>query len=294
MYRYTVHAPQHVPRCTLGAYARRAFSLLPESAVRDAFAARDVKMDGQRCGADTPVKPGAEVTLYTASPVRLPVAFENEYILAVDKPAGVSCDADAYGSMTVLDGAMQLAQGAYTPRMCHRLDNPTSGLLVLAKDDKAEAALCDMFARRGGEKTYVCLVRGCPKPTKDTRNAWLIKDAKHARVRVLDREAENARPIATAYETLDAGAVSLLHVTLLTGRTHQIRAHLAHLGHPVLGDDLYGDRAFNRLYGIGALMLRSVGLRIDTQGKMPELDGINIQIPYKLDDILNKIKQKSK
>lgn len=292
MYRYAVRVPQHVPRASMGVYTRHAFSLLPENVLRQAFDVRDVKLDGVRVGRDQPVRPGAEVAVYTPYKARLPILYEDDRILAVDKPAGVSCDADAYGSLTVQDWAAIGTEGAYTPRLCHRLDNPTSGLLLLAKDEAAEEALKAMFARHAGDKTYVCIVRGAPKPVADTCHAWLIKDALHARVRVLMRETPQAKPITTAYQTLQAGAASLLQVRLLTGRTHQIRAHMASLGHPVLGDDLYGDRDFNRAAGSGGLMLRSVGLRIDTQGALPHQDGLTLTADCKLDRLLQAINQR--
>lgn len=283
MYRYTVHVPQHVPKVKMGVYVRRAFSLLPESELRAVFAARDVKMNGLRCGKEDAVLPGSEVVIFTKYRMEIPVVFENAHILALDKPAGVSCDADAYGSMTVLDWAVFYADGAYLPRMCHRLDNPTSGLIVLAKDDAAEAALKQMFREKTGQKEYCCLVRSTPRPETKLCSAWLLKDAEHARVRVFDHEVPGAKRIETEYRVLRAGNVSKLRVLPHTGRTHQIRAHMAFLGHPLLGDDLYGDRRFNQERGKGKLMLRSVALRIDTQGAMPELDGITVRIPDNMD-----------
>lgn len=290
MYKYVVRVPMHVPRVTLGAYVRRAFSLLPESAVRAAFEARDVKMDGKRCKRDEMVRPGAEVAVFTPWRIEMPVVYEDDDLLALDKPAGVSCDADAYGSITVLDWAAFYAGEAFAPRMCHRLDNGTSGLIVLAKTDQAEAALQAMFARHDGNKTYACIVVGKPEPSSTVRTAWLTKDAAHARVRVSDRETADAKRIETAYEVLQSGDISLLRVTLHTGRTHQIRVHMAHLGYPILGDDLYGDREANRLYKANALMLRSVQLTIDTQGALPQIDGKTLKVPIKIDDIYNNIK----
>lgn len=283
MYRYTVHAPQHVPKVKMGVYVRRAFSLLPESEARAVFAARDVKMNGVRCGKEDIVLPGSEVVIFTKYRMEIPVVFEDEHVLALDKPAGVSCDADAYGSMTVQDWAAFYAEGAFIPRMCHRLDNPTSGLIVLAKDDPAEEALKNMFQQRWGQKEYCCLVRGVPKPEKMRCSAWLIKDAGHARVRIYDHEVPGAKRIETEYEVLRAGAVSKLKILPHTGRTHQIRAHMAHLGHPLLGDDLYGDRLFNQAYGKGKLMLRSVALRIETQGALPELGRKTLRVSDNMD-----------
>ena len=283
MYRYTVHVPQHVPRIKMGAYVRRAFSLLPESQVRAAFAARDVKLNGVRVGKDDMVLPGGEVTVFTGYRMEIPVVFEDSHILALDKPAGVSCDADAYGSMTVQDWAAFYADGAFAPRMCHRLDNPTSGLIVLAKDEAAELALKQMFQQRTGKKEYCCLVRGMPKPGQKLCTAWLLKDAGHARVRIYDHEVPGAKRIETEYAVQRSGAVSKLKILPHTGRTHQIRAHMAFLGYPLLGDDLYGDREFNQEYGKGRLMLRSVALRIDTAGALPELDGITLRVPDDMD-----------
>ncbi|MBQ9197925.1 MAG: RluA family pseudouridine synthase [Clostridia bacterium] len=251
-------------------------------------------MDGIRCGGDAQIMPGAEVAVYTPYHAELPVVFENDRLLAVDKPAGVSCDADAFGSMTALDWARLQADGAYEPLMCHRLDNPTSGLLLMAKDEETQRALMDMFAGHEANKTYACLVRGAPVPPAALCSAWLRKDAAHSRVKVTLREAPGAKRIETAYQTLHTGPVSLLSVTLLTGRTHQIRAHMAALGHPVLGDDLYGDRNFNKKYGNGALMLRSVGLTVQTHGKIPEIDGLALRVPQRLDEILSRIEQKAK
>ena len=292
MYRYAVTVPMHVPKATMAVYTRHAFSLLPENVLRSAFSARDVKMNGVRVNRDTLVQPGAEVTVFTPYHAAFPAIFENQWLLAMDKPAGISCDADAYGSITALDWAKIYANGAYEPRMCHRLDNRTSGLLLMAKDGETEQALQRMFAEHAGNKTYVCLARGTPDPAKAVRTAYLRKDAKRSRVQVLNQEAPGAKPIETAYEVLCPGTISLLRVMLLTGRTHQIRAHMAFLGHPVLGDDQYGDREFNRKWGNGALMLRSVGLTIQTGGALPEIDGITLTVPDRLDETLNRILQK--
>ena len=210
--------------------------------------------------------------------MQIPIVYEDEHLLILNKPAGLATDADRYNSMTVTDWAALHAQGAYQPRLCHRLDYQTSGLIALAKDDMAENALKEMFARRTGRKEYQCLVLGTPQPAQADCHAYLIKDPVRAVVHVSAKALPQAKPIETEYETIQAGATSRLRVILHTGRTHQIRAHLSFLGHPIIGDDLYGDRAANREYGKGRLMLCATRLLIDTQGAMPEIDGLDIRI----------------
>ena len=116
------------------------------------------------------------------------------------------------------------------------------------------------------------------KPSTAVCTAYLIKDSDHARVRVLDHPVPGGRKIITAYETMDAGPVSRLKVHLITGRTHQIRAHLAALGHPILGDEVYGDRSFNRLNKARNLKLCAVSLTLETCGKLPSLDHRRFEI----------------
>ncbi len=282
VFKYSVDVPENIPEMTLQNYIARAFPLLSGAAVRDAFNKRDVKMNGLRCAKDEIVLGGAQISIFTPHEMKMPVVYEDENVLVLNKPAGVSTDTDRYNSMTVLDLAMLYAKGAYTPRMCHRLDNATSGLIALAKNDQAEEALKEMFFARTGEKEYRCIVRGTPTPHAAVKTAYLTKDAARGKVRVSEREAKDSKQIVTEYQVLKSGEKCLLKVLLHTGRTHQIRAHMQQLGHPLLGDDLYGDRAFNKKNNTTKLMLCAVRLKFDTCGKLPELDGreFSIRAPF--------------
>ena len=276
---YEALIPENARSMRLDAYAAQAFPLLPPNVLRDAFAKRDVKMDGVRAKRDAAVTPGARVQVYTAFIPEIPVVYEDENILLLNKPAGVSVDEDGRGGMTVLSLMTERANGQYVPRLCHRLDNPTCGLLLLCKNGESEALLRTAFEERTIRKVYQCIVRGEMRPPAAVREAYLIKDAQSARVRVVTHETPGAVPIATQYETLDFdGTLSRLRVTLLTGRTHQIRAHMSFLSHPLLGDDKYGDRALNKRYKTTRLHLCAAELTLHASGLLQYLDGKTFQI----------------
>ncbi len=268
---------------------RRYFPELPERSVRAAFLRRDVKLDGKRVPKETAAKAGQELRIYLPDEEEetpLEIIYEDGDVLLVNKPAGISVEPDGKGGTTLTElcgkHVREKNADAFPPAACHRLDNQTCGLCLFAKNEKALDILQQAFRDRSLEKRYECLVRGIPKPPRAECRAWLIKDARAGRVRIADRPEEGARPIATEYETLEAGAVSRLRVHLITGRTHQIRAHLAALGHPVLGDDVYGDREFNRSRKTRSLRLCAVSLKLDTGGRLPELDGklFEIRAPF--------------
>jgi 23S rRNA pseudouridine955/2504/2580 synthase len=282
-----------------GLFLRRLFPSLPESVLRKIFAARDVKLDGVRADRDTPVYAGQTLSVFLPasheeSPT-LRVIYEDEDVLLVNKPAGISVESDEPGTLSltdlcrlhtnsrpssVTDSDRENAgdPGAAFPQPVHRLDNKTCGLCLFAKNERAHTVLLEAFKQRTVEKYYICLVRGIPKPPAATCSAFLLKDAARGVVQILDQNRPGARPITTGYETLSAGPVSRLRVHLITGRTHQIRAHLAALGHPVLGDDLYGDRSFNRLQKSRSLKLCAAELTLHTEGQLPNLDGKTFKI----------------
>ena len=286
----TMAIPAEAEGRKLGNYLRQILPNLPESVIRKAFASRDVKLDGLRVSADTVLHTGQELKIYlpdTAAPDAVPAAaldivYEDDSVLLINKRAGISVEKDNHGGITLSDlCASYIAAkdpAAFPPAACHRLDNKTCGLCLFAKTPEAVEILQDTFRRRTLEKYYICLVRGIMKPPSAVCHAWLVKDPLHAEVRITDKEIPGARPIVTGYETLESGPVSRLRIHLITGRTHQIRAHLAALGHPVLGDDLYGDRDFNRREKARTLKLCAVSLKLDTEGRLPNLDGREFSI----------------
>ena len=265
----------------------RYFPELPERSVRAAFLRRDVKLDGRRVPREEKARAGQELKIYLPDDGEeqslMQVVYEDGDVLLVNKPAGISVEPDGKGGVTLTElcarHVRETDPAAEEPAACHRLDNQTSGLCLFAKNQRALEILQDTFRKREMDKYYECLVRGIPKPPRAECRAWLVKDAKAGRVQVTDHPVPAGKTILTGYETLEAGPVSRLRVHLMTGRTHQIRAHLAALGHPILGDDVYGDRKWNREKKARTLRLCAVSLRLDTGGALPGLDGKEFSIP---------------
>ncbi len=260
--------PEGVQRMPLGKYLTRAWPMLPGWVVRDAMKQRSVRVNGVKSGAEATVASGDELKIYIldryfAAP--LEVLYEDGDLLAVNKPAGLPVDADRanVGADTLKQRVLARCPEA---RLCHRLDAGTSGVLLCAKNARAHEILLAAFAGHQLRKKYVALAAGCVRPERARLTAWLQKDAGAAKVRILDHPAAGAQEICTEYRSLGTvqakGAVlTRLEVTLVTGRTHQIRAHLAHVGHPLVGDDKYGDRELNRRIG-GGICLHAAELTL--------------------------------
>ncbi len=181
----------------------------------------------------------------------LPVLYEDDDLLVINKPAGlVTHPAPGNEAGTLVHALLAHCPtlsgigGERRPGIVHRLDKDTTGCLVVAKNDVAHRALAGQFAGRTTRKTYLALVRGVPAPASGTVEAPIGRHPVHRKKMAVVRppRGRSARTDYRARQTLhtDSGPASLVECRLHTGRTHQLRVHLKHLGHPILGDVLYG------------------------------------------------------
>jgi 23S rRNA pseudouridine1911/1915/1917 synthase len=179
-----------------------------------------------------------------AEDIPVTVRYTDDRVMVVSKPAGlVTHPASGHQTGTLVNALLNMgeplaASGSTRPGIVHRLDKDTSGLLLVAKDDEAQAFLVDALRARNISRRYLALVRGVLASPSGTIEAPI---GRHPTRRQQMAVVSGGRPSVTHYEVLDSGpALSLLEITLETGRTHQIRVHLKHLGHPVMGDRTYG------------------------------------------------------
>ncbi len=193
-------------------------------------------------------RPVAEVVAAAKERVELPLLFEDDALLVVNKPEGVAVHGGSGVSFGVIEALRQQRPQAKFLELAHRLDRETSGILLVGKKRSALTALHDMFREHGAgaDKRYLVLVRGCWMNAVQHVRLPLYKylqDNGERRVRV----DASGKPAHTVFRLLARWpGMSLLEAQLKTGRTHQIRVHLAHLGFPILGDEKYGDFALNR------------------------------------------------
>ena len=278
---------------TLTALLRQCAPDVPPWAVREALKRREVRVDGERTAQDIRVYAGQEIRAFfpksavAAQEKVLPlpvIVFEDAHVLLLDKPQGIPSQNEenplAGDSALTRAAAYLRGRGEKTDRLhlCHRLDVQTGGLLLFVKDDESYESARQAFSERTFQKFYTCMVKGCPGQREAVMRAYLRKDAEIARVAVTDYPARGAQEIVTAYRVLEAGEQSRLEVELITGRTHQIRAHLAHIGHPILGDDKYGDRALNRQLGLRRQQLWATRLVVHASGALAYLDGRSFSV----------------
>lgn len=199
---------------------------------------KDVKINGRRTGKDEQVKQGDEISVYAEIKDERAekIIYEDENILVSAKPKGITSE----------DFYELIKKKNKNAKFVHRLDRNTDGIMIFALNEPSEKELLKGFKDRTFKKYYITKAAGTFGKKEGTLTAYLLKNAEKAEVKIFDEPISGAEKIITKYRVLsEDGDFSVLEIELVTGRTHQIRAHLSHVGHPIIGDGKYGYKSIN-------------------------------------------------
>lgn len=280
----------------------KSFTSIPTSMVYKGIRKKRIKVNGKKTDVGYMLREGDKVELYIndeffssdddktsflASTGNVNIIYEDENILLADKEKGISVHDDESKSANTLINQIKAylykkgeydpkSENSFSPSLCNRIDKNTQGIVICAKNATALREMNEKIKERKIDKFYLCLVKGVMEKSEDTLKAYFVKDEKEKRVYVYKDNVKGSKTAITKYKVLKKGEItSLLEVKLLTGRTHQIRAHLAFIGHPLVGDGKYGKNEFNKKMNMKTQALYSYKLRFsfDEGDFLSYLDG---------------------
>ncbi len=263
---------------------------LPSSLMFKKIRTKDIKINGKRGEISTRLKEGDVVTAFLkeeffaevkpkfsflSAPSNINIVYEDENILLVDKMQGllVHPDKNEYTN-TLIDRIQHYlykkgeydpnAENSFAPALANRIDRNTGGIVIAAKNAEALRILCDKIKYREMDKRYLAVVHGIPEKKSDTLDGFLEKNEDKNQVFLKSIKTKDSKTIKTKYKVIDSkNGLSLVEIELLTGRTHQIRAHMASIGHPLLGEGKYNKSAKDKKMGFDKQALYSYSLKFD-------------------------------
>ncbi len=245
---------------------KKKYPALPNSLMYKEIRKKNIKVNKKRCDASYTLALGDTVELYLKddvlqekkayydfmrAPKEIDIIYEDGNLMLINKKAGILCHPDGKEYVNTLissvkrrlyeSGEWEPENSSFTPALANRLDRNTAGIIIATKNAAALKELNCAIKNRNIEKHYLAAVHGEFKIKSAVLEAYITKDEKKNTVTVFDNETKNAKKIITKYTVIDSyGGKSLIDIDLITGRTHQIRAHMAHIGHPLIDDGKYG------------------------------------------------------
>lgn len=288
-------------------FIQKAVPGLPGGKMYKFLREKKIKLNGKRCEISTRLQPGDVLKMYIPDeffaspdpgdlsdiPADVDIVYEDENILVANKPSGLVVHEDSENSRDTLINRVTkllhergeydpISEQSFAPALCNRIDRNTEGLVICAKTAVGLREVNEAIRQRLIKKTYLCVTVGIPREREGIIKTYLEKSAADNTVYVRAEKSLGSKTAVTKYKTLaTAGDLALCEVDLLTGRTHQIRAHMAYIGCPLIGDGKYGRNEPNRRYKVFSQALCSYKLTFDfpAGSKLSYLNGKTVTAP---------------